>query len=102
MANKQVIAYFMSDAERVAAEAALQNATTTESFVLGSVNEESIPALREQGLVVQEQHDTVAASDKQQALKVTHMAALGFMTVPADADGPAVPRELACYRGVLA
>ena len=78
MAIKQVVAYFIDDSERAAALEVLDDATVTDSFVLGSIAEESIPALREKGLVVQEELDAAAASDQQQALRVAHMNAVGY------------------------
>src|SRR5690349_5115717 len=101
MATKQVIAYFVNDQERTAALAALEGAYATDSFVLGSIDEESIPALREQGLIVQEQHDAAAVSDRQQAFRAIHMSAFGFNTQPSAADELAVPQDVDYYRVFL-
>ncbi|RSK38920.1 S8 family serine peptidase [Hymenobacter perfusus] len=55
MAKKRVIAYFMHETEQAAALNMLESAEGTESFVVGNIDEIQIDALRQQGLVVQEQ-----------------------------------------------
>jgi hypothetical protein len=101
MALKQVIAYFMNESERSAALTSLQGASATDSFVVGSIDEDSIPALREKGVIVQEQYDAAAVSDQQQALRVAHMSAMGFNAQPVADDALAVPQEVDYYRVFL-
>lgn len=55
MAVKSVIAFFMHEHEQACALRALSNAESTESFVIGDLDESEIGALQEQGLIVQEQ-----------------------------------------------
>lgn len=57
MARKRVIAHFMHEHEQSAAEHALTTPLTTEGYVLGEIEENQIPALRQQGLIVQELRD---------------------------------------------
>ncbi|MCU7942691.1 MAG: S8 family serine peptidase [Candidatus Thiodiazotropha sp. (ex Cardiolucina cf. quadrata)] len=54
MATKQVIAYFMHESEQAAAFDMLQDAETTDSFLVGTIEESQIDELRQRGLVVQE------------------------------------------------
>lgn len=54
MARKNVIAYFMHESEQAAATNALSNAQTTDSFVIGNIDEKDIDALRANGLIIQE------------------------------------------------
>ena len=54
MARKRVIAYFMHETEEQAARARLQNVQSTESYVLGDIEESQIADLERDGLVVQE------------------------------------------------
>jgi hypothetical protein len=55
MAIKNVIAYFMHEYEQTYALQALANAESTESFVIGDLDESEIGLLQEKGLIVQEQ-----------------------------------------------
>src|SRR5712664_3937111 len=98
VANKQVIAYFMNDAERAAALQALIEPTATESFVLGAIDEDAIRSLREKGLIVQEQQEAAAVSDQLQAQTVANMHAFGFVTHPMVVDALAVPEAVDYYR----
>ena len=97
MAIVQVIAYFMNESERAAAQAALSNPTTTESFVMGALNEDGIPGLQEQGLIVQVLEDAAASSDLQQVKKVANMMAVGFRTRPVT-EASEFPQEVDYYR----
>lgn len=54
MTTKRVIAYFMHESEQAAAIKALDSANSTESFVIGELDEAHIDSLRKQGLIVQE------------------------------------------------
>lgn len=54
MATKQVIAYFMHESEQAAAFDMLEDAETSDSFLVGSIEESQIDELRQRGLVVQE------------------------------------------------
>lgn len=54
MANKRVIAYFMHESEEGAARARLQNIESTESYLLGDIEESQIADLERAGLLVAE------------------------------------------------
>ncbi len=53
MAKKRVIAHFMHEQEQHAALEALGDATVTDSYVMGSIEESQIASLEAQGLIVQ-------------------------------------------------
>jgi subtilisin family serine protease len=55
MAIKNVIAFFMHEQEQYYALKALSNAESTDSFVIGDLDESEIGPLQEKGLIVQEQ-----------------------------------------------
>ncbi len=55
MAKTHVIAYFMHETEQADAQQALSSAQTTDSFVIGDIEESAIPALERKGLIVQRQ-----------------------------------------------
>ena len=57
MANKRIIAYYMHEEERAAAEALMPTAQATDSFVMGEIDEDEIGDLEAQGLIVQEMSD---------------------------------------------
>lgn len=61
MANKRIIAYFMHEHEKAAAEQALSAATSTDSFVMGEIDEGKIDDLANQGLIVHELADAKPA-----------------------------------------
>jgi serine protease AprX len=63
MASKKVIAFFMHQSEAGAAVRILQNPTATESFVVGDIEEASIPELKRQGLIVQELESAPPANE---------------------------------------
>lgn len=95
MANKRIIAYFMHEHERAAAQQALSAAVSTPSFVMGEIDETKIDALKNQGLIVHElQGKKPALADLSPALEsahVTTLAAPGFGIAPAvDATGAPV------------
>lgn len=52
MAKKRVIAYFMHEEEQHAAQQALSDSESTESFVMGELDEEEIDDLRAKGLIL--------------------------------------------------
>lgn len=54
MAKKRVLANFMHEAEAAAAYSMLTNTSGTDSYVIGDIDEQQIPALQAQGLIVQE------------------------------------------------
>jgi serine protease AprX len=54
MAKKQVIAYFMHEEEMNEAQRRIPGGESTESYVVGEIEEADIPALQSKGLVVQE------------------------------------------------
>jgi serine protease AprX len=54
MATKRVIAYFMHEAECAAAQQEMSSTDTTESYVVGDIDEDRVEALRTKGLIVQE------------------------------------------------
>lgn len=53
MAKKRVIAYYMDDSEAAAAGRIMENVQTTESFMIGDVEESDLPRLKESGCIVQ-------------------------------------------------
>lgn len=53
MARKRIIAHFMHEAEAAAAHERMPAAYGTESYLLGEIDEDDIPGLEEQGLIVQ-------------------------------------------------
>jgi serine protease AprX len=60
MADTRVIAYFMHEHEQAAAAATLRNAQTTDSYVVGDLDDAQIADLERRGLIVQ-RLDTPAA-----------------------------------------
>jgi serine protease AprX len=59
MTKKRVIAYFMHDSELKAAKTRMNKVESeTESYLLGEIDESTIPQLQEQGLIVQELKDS--------------------------------------------
>jgi serine protease AprX len=60
MAVKRVIAYCMSDAELTAATGQLANAISTESYVIGDIDDADVAALEAHGVVVDDYAPTVA------------------------------------------
>jgi serine protease AprX len=60
MAVKRVIAYCMSEAELTAANGQLANAVSTESYVIGDIDEAAVAALEAQGVIVDDYATTVA------------------------------------------
>jgi serine protease AprX len=53
MPKKRVIAYYMHEAERAAAQQMISAAETTDSFVMGEMDEADIDKAKKQGLIVQ-------------------------------------------------
>jgi len=51
MANKRIIAYFMHEAEQAEAIRLMPNGLSTESYVIGDIDEGELPALRARGVV---------------------------------------------------
>jgi serine protease AprX len=54
MARKHVIAYFMHEAEMAEAQQRIPGGESTESYVVGEIDEADIPVLESRGLLVQE------------------------------------------------
>lgn len=54
MAKKRVIAFFMHETERDAANREIQGGTLTDSYVMGEIDENRINALKADGLIIQE------------------------------------------------
>ena len=54
MAKKNVIAFFLHEDEQAAAIDALTEAESTDSFVIGEIDDDKIEALRRRGLIIQE------------------------------------------------
>jgi serine protease AprX len=52
MAKQRVIAYFMHESERYAAEQVLTSAQVTDSFAIGEMDDAQVAALRKQGVIV--------------------------------------------------
>jgi len=85
-----VIVYFLHEHEQAAAEQALDEYESTESFVVGNLDEAGIEQLRQQGLIVQELDDA-DASDEPRVGQVVRSMTGGGMTYksvapPADFD----------------
>src|SRR5262245_43445822 len=53
MATKRILAHFMHESERDAALPLINQPKITESYILGEIDEDKIPNLRQQGLIVQ-------------------------------------------------
>ena len=78
MASKRIIAYFMHEAEKVAAEAALSAAVSTPSFVMGEIDEGRIGDLENQGLIIHELAEAKPPlADLSTTLESAHIAAHG-------------------------
>jgi len=78
MANKRIIAYFMHEREKAAAEQALSAAVSTPSFVMGEIDEGRIGDLETQGLIVHELAEAKPPlADLSPALESAHVSALG-------------------------
>ena len=60
MPKKRVLAYFMHEHEQAAAQASLENAEVTDSFVCGDIDDSKIKELEAKGLVVQMVTEEVA------------------------------------------
>src|SRR5262245_52070460 len=54
MAKKRVIAFFMHETEQAAAKREIQGGTSTDSYVMGEIDENRINTLKADGLIVQE------------------------------------------------
>jgi serine protease AprX len=54
MAKKRIVAYFMHETEQHAAQLAMPAARSTDSYVIGEIDENRIDALKAEGLIVQE------------------------------------------------
>ncbi|HUH72536.1 MAG TPA: S8 family serine peptidase, partial [Mycobacterium sp.] len=57
MAFKRIIAHYMEDSERDAALSAMHDTQSTDSFVIGDIDEANVAALAEQGLIIDELPD---------------------------------------------
>lgn len=105
MAKRRMIAYFMHENEHGAAEQAMTATTSTDSFVIGDLDDNDVPALEAQGLVVTpvEQPAAVALPPTRRAGAPARAAAEsvepGF--APAGPAAQALPRPLDFYIVVL-
>lgn len=79
MAPKRVIAYFMHESEQHAAVQAMTSPESTDSFVIGDLDEGAIEGLRKQGLIVQIQPDLIQLD---QIVDAQAMTAEGFSFAP--------------------
>ena len=52
MAKQRVIAYFMHESERNAAEQVMTSAQVTDSFAIGEMDDAQVTELRKQGIIV--------------------------------------------------
>ena len=84
MATKRVIAYYMHESEQAAAVQAMTAPEVTDSFAIGEIDEAQIPALEQQGLVMQVLPDTAPPPPPP-----TPAPSLGMLaTAPAPSFGP--------------
>src|SRR4051794_36937794 len=89
MAKKLVIAYYMHERERAAAEQMIGAAETTDSFVMGEMDDADIENAKRQGLIIQDLEPPVAAPAEPQSPKVD-AAAMMMESLGVDLDA-AVP-----------
>ncbi len=91
MAIKQVMAYFMHETEKVAANADMPGAAVTDSYLLGAIDDTKIAALRAKGLIVHELGDvkpglsalSPALESLQQEAVVAHDARMSALAAAA-------------------
>jgi serine protease AprX len=100
MAKKQVIAFFMHETERDAANREIPSGTSTDSYVMGEIDENRINALKADGLIVQELPaapapatlplDEIHGVRRAAAHRNFLAPAAAALNVPAAAAGPAI------------
>jgi hypothetical protein len=61
MPKRRIIAHFMHERERDTAKQMMSHVQATESYVFGEIDEERIPDLQRQGLIVQTLEDQPAS-----------------------------------------
>ncbi len=96
MATKRIIAYYMHEYEESAARSAMPTGASTQSYVVGDIDETLIDGLREKGLIIQEMVEPplspLVGLSPQLTAVVTKMGAdFAAMDTALDFD-PTVPR----------
>jgi serine protease AprX len=99
MAKKNVIAYFMHETERAAAQQEMPSAESTDSYVMGEVEESRLDALKAKGLIIQELQPVAQAvrvpfRDLHGVTRAAARAMVGMQPL-AFAGGPAAEEEIA-------
>lgn len=89
MSRKLVIAYYMHESERAAAEQMIEAAETTDSFVMGEMDDADIENAMRQGLIIRNLEPPVAAPAESQRPNVD-AAAMMMESLGVDLDA-AVP-----------
>src|ERR1700710_1988909 len=100
MAKKRVVAYYMHESERAAAEAALGTDEATDSFAAGETDDGGIAQMRAAGLIVQEVAEPAAEPAEAERSPIAGPFAFGI--APGGAGPPAalddaVPAEVDWY-----
>jgi len=102
MPTEKVIAYFMHEPERESAEKVLAGSTSTESFVVGDIDTNEIPALEAQGLIVRPAASPVPTSQQTAAPGSTSALIAGSAgwgaTANLEAVQSALPQPVDFYR----
>src|ERR1700710_3000321 len=100
MAKRRVVAYYMHESERAAAEAALGTDESTDSFAAGETDDGGIARLRAAGVIVQEAPEPAAAPAEEERSPIAGPFAFGIARggagVTAALDD-AVPAEVDWY-----
>jgi len=106
MARKRVIAYYIDDHERAAAETLLESAEATDSFAVGEIEEGDVAKLRDAGVIVQDAPEPEPAAEAEpEAWTEPRAAGAFFLSVApggagggaAAAVGAAVPAAVDWY-----
>ncbi len=100
MAKRRVVAYYMHESERAAAEAALGTDESTDSFAAGEADDGGIARLRAAGLIVQEVPEPAAAPAAEERSPIAGPFAFGIAPGGAGATAAlddAVPAEVDWY-----
>jgi serine protease AprX len=102
MAKRRVVAYYMHESERAAAEAVLGTDESTDSFAMGETDDGGIAQLRAAGVIVQEVPEPSAAKERAAPAPVPPAAGpFAFGVAPGGAGAAAaldaVPAEVDWY-----
>ncbi|HVT15510.1 MAG TPA: S8 family serine peptidase [Thermoanaerobaculia bacterium] len=103
MARKSVVAYYMHESERTAAEALLKSSESTDSFAVGEIEESDIEKLSAAGVIVQDAAEPPADDESEpSAAPRAATGAFSFSVAPggtgaAAALDTAVPAEVDWY-----